>query len=475
MTKPRAIVAPRAIRASAASALLLLVVAASDARGALPTAYGGSLRLPAPEPITPIDPLTATTPFAAMLAGAVYDGLYAVADDGSIVPALAEGAPAVEGDLARVRLRPGIVRHDRRPLRAADVVASLRRAAASPRAAWLFGALAARGGAPDLRAVDDTTIELRLARPGLDVARILAAAPLAIVIGDPARRAIGTGAFAARPAADGTGELRLVAFASAPLAPPFLADVRVVSARAREDELRAFELGELDASWHGTSLYGGQPVRAAASSTLPNAFPVLLVPNRAAGPLLEDATWFALARAIDRRRLERVGLAASARLASGLPAPRTSAGRRPRERMRLRMAVPAGDPFAGRLAEALAGILDEAGFALAVERVAPEALARGDADLRIETIAPPLPGPTPLAAAALAATGDDRAARALAAGDLGDASAAAAAAQALRSVVLGHRRDVLYHRADLLGVRFDALGRLVLGDVALARTARGDP
>ncbi|MCZ7678676.1 MAG: hypothetical protein M5U28_07855 [Sandaracinaceae bacterium] len=131
-----------------------------------------------------------------------------------------------------------------------------------------------------------------------------------------------------------------------------------------------------------------------------------------------------------------------------------------------------------RLAEAIAGLLDERGARLAVERVPPEryeaAAARGDWDLRLAAVRAPLPGAGALVGAALAAAGQtDRARRVVLA--LDDAEASAQAARTLGAMVLGHERVVLHHRADLLGVELDELGRLPLADVSFARAAEEAP
>jgi len=458
----------------ALAALALLLAAATPARGALPSAYGGVLRLPAPEPVATLDPAEVSSPFSAALAASVCETLYRVGP-GGIEPVLAAGPPTIEGRIATIRLRSDLRRHVGTPLRASAVVASLRRASHSPRAGWLLGGFEQDGGEPDVRAVGDEVLEVRLRNARVDVARVLSATSLAIATGrDRRRRPLGTGPFTVRFTGDGTIDLRAFAFAAE--GAPYLARIVIPPPSRRDDALRAFELGRVDFSWHGESLYGGRPVRPVRSTRLPEHAPVLLVPGRS-GVLRDEALWSGVARAIDRRRLERVGIAPTPSLAPGLSPPRLGAGRRPSSRTTLRMPVVAGDGFQVALAEALAGPLDEAGYELRVDQLTPEryanAVARGGFDLRIVTVVPPLPGATAIMGAALAETGQIREALSLSRdASLRDPAAGAALAPRLRALVLGRRRAVVSHRADLAGLHFDALGRLDLPSLSLPREAR---
>ena len=470
------------------SVLVTLAVTATGgaALAALPPFYGGEARIPAPAEVTSLDPAEATTPFEAAIAAAVSEGLYRISENGTIEPLLADDMPVIEGDIARVRIRRGVRRHAGTLLTPLAVESTLRGAARHPRAAWLLAGFARDGAEPDVRIAGEDAIEIRLdpsltraprtaeqpcTATCLDVARVLAAAPLALATGrDPARRPLGTGPYSARYVAG--GEIRLSAFRFAAEGAPYIETIRVTPARPREESLRAFELGRLEGSWHGESLYGGRPARPVASVRAPASAAVLLVPNRSRGALRDASLWGHVASRIDRRRLERVGLRAGSTLGDGLPAAGLGSARRPSSRTSLRMIARAGDPFEIALAEALAGILDEASIALRVEAVPASryetAVSSGAWDLRAVTVVPPLPGPTPLAGAALAAVGQADRARSLAT-RLTDVEAGAAAARQLDALVLGHRAPVLSHPTTLLGVRFDPLGRLVFGDMYLDR------
>src|SRR5690606_27435718 len=129
-------------------------------------------------------------------------------------------------------------------------------------------------------------------------------------------------------------------------------------------------------------------------------------------------------------------------LAAGLPAPTLPSGTA-RRGLTLRMPVRTSHSTETRIAEALAGVLDEHGVRLEVERLGDErydaAITRGDWDLRLAIVHPPLPGVAALAGAALAAAGQIDRARQLAP-RLGDPAVAREVAQDLGAMVLGDER-----------------------------------
>ena len=456
----------------AAAFVLAGALVVPPAQGALPPRHGGVLTLPAATAIGALDPARVETPFEATLAAAVYDNLYEVRGDGRVEPVLAAGPPEIEGTTARVQLREGVLMHTGgRPLQARHIVRSLLRANASPTASWLLGAFATEGGRPVIREVDARTIEFELARRGVRLDLVLAATPLAIVAGgDLRRQPLGTGSFQAR--LDGRGGAQLRIFRHAVDRPPWINQVTFTPVRSRDEEIRAYELGRIDGSWHGRSLYGREPSRPATTIDTTAAAPWLLVPNRARS-LRDSSAWGGVVSSVDRRRLARVGLVPRRTLSPGLPAPQLPTGA-PRSGLTLTMPVRLDRPREVRCAEAIAGMLDERGVHLQVERLSPEgyrsALTRSQWDLRIARVRPPLPGRGAMAGAALAASGQLDRARVLVP-MLGNAEVANRTARGLDAMVLGHERIVLHHRADVRHLRIDPLGRLTLGDAAFERRA----
>lgn len=485
----RAVMALRVATALVAASLVAVSLGlALPARGVLPPAYGGAVRLPLSAVLDDVDPARQAQPSGAAVAAALFDTLYALDAQGAPVPVLAESRPTPSdaqggppGTLV-VTLRSALRLHEGQRLLAADVVASLRRAAAAPRAAWLLGAVATTAnGALDLRATGALTLELRPARPGLDVARVLAARPLAIVVGDPHRRAVGTGPFSLRGTPGGaTRDTVLWQHDPAALGAAYLERITLSPPRARDDEIRAFELAQTDASWFATTLYDAgrahdDAAATRASAEAPAACPVLFVTSDT-GALRDAGLRGYVAASIDRHRLERAGLSADATLA-GLPLAAPPSARPPSARPTLRLAVPSGDPLLARVAEALAAMLDERGVGVMLVGAPPlDAPAPGTWDARLVGVVPPLPGAAALVGAALAAAGRSDAARALApavalADTAAATTAAGSAARTFDALVLGRRRETLYYRAALRDVRFDAVtGALDLAALWLPRT-----
>ncbi|NOY90733.1 MAG: hypothetical protein GXP55_05935, partial [Deltaproteobacteria bacterium] len=389
---------------------LLGLTLTTPARGALPPAFGGSLVLPAQATPSWPDPRELTTPLEASVADAVFDTLYASDARGRITPMLAAGPPVREGERVRIPLREQVRRHDGEFLSARDVISSLNRALASPHSAWLLAAFARRDAGLDVDAPDEHTLSFRLRVANADVAHILASRPLAIRVGRRGR--LGTGPYRARLGRD---ELSLHAFAGALRGAPYLRTLRLRAPVERTLESRELALGGLDASWVGSGVYGH--ARALRRTPLGRSSPILLVRNRATGPLARDATWGKLARLVQRRRLRRLGLEATQSVSYALPPPSLPAGSGDLPR-RLSFLARAGHPLEAALAQALAAMFDDAGVLVEVRTADAEAyaraMARGRYDLRIETITPPLLSPSAILGAAFAATGQAGRAHALA-------------------------------------------------------------
>jgi len=435
-------------------ATLLLVLMTAPVQAALPPGYGGIVRLPADCILRAPEPYHARTPVEAAVHAAVFDSLYRVDPGPRIVPQLAAEMPEQDGDRWIVRLREGVRRHDRRPLRARDVVASLRRAARSERASfWLSSIARSEDGSLDVTATDEHT--LSFASSG-SPARMLAAAPLGIHVG----RSRGTGAFRARVRGR---NLELSQFRSAARGAPYLHSVELQSPRGREEELRDFELERVEGNFWGASLYGA-PRREVGERPLPEVVPVLLVASERARRHLG-----AVLGALDRGRLARAGLRPSTRLHPSLPEPARLTGSAPSA---LRILVEDGDVLQEQLSRVLSARFDELGWRLEIQRVPHDRWAvalRSRWDLRIAQVVPGLPGPRALVAGAYAELGDtERAGAILRADD--DAVAAAAEALGRRgAAVLGVRAMTLHHDATVRGVAFDPLGRLRFDDVFLPR------
>jgi peptide/nickel transport system substrate-binding protein len=161
---------------------------------------------------TSLDPRKAS-PGAAFLAQFhLYDGLMRL-EGGRAVRRLAESVePNAGATRWTVRLRPDATFHDGRPVRAADVLASLR-TIADPRTRPLFASAYADVDVAGSRVRDDRTVELTLRRPRGDLADSV------LALGSPVfpagttdfAAAIGSGPYRLESADPGSG-VRLRAF-----------------------------------------------------------------------------------------------------------------------------------------------------------------------------------------------------------------------------------------------------------------------
>lgn len=421
-----------------AAALLLAI--ALPVHGALPPGYGGTLNLPGTSALRLPDPRDVRTPLEASLVRAVFDTLYEIRGT-AVVPSLAAAMPEITDGVATIRLRPGIRRHDRRPLRARDVVDALRRADRDGAAPWLQG-IARRNGQLDMAAEGELDVRIVLDEPELPLARRLAATPTAIVLG----RGHGTGPFRARLRG---GLLHLAQFRAAARGAPYLRGIAISPPRDREAELRAFELDELSASWRGAGLYG-RSGRTVGRHTLPARTPVLLVVHRSKRNRLR-----ALADGIDRQRLARIGLVPASSIDASLPEPRSTGT----QTGPLRLLVEQGDRFQAELASALSARFDELGWRtrrveVAQDRLGATVLGNGW-DVRIVQVPPSSADTRGLLAATWMAIGEPDKATAVISGEPLDRHSSS-----LPVVVLGHRNQTLHHQAQLLGVEHDVVGRL---------------
>jgi len=490
-------------------ALLAVVIAALPLlAGSVRPKYGGTVDLSLPATASGLDPAALDGIAEGMLAGLVFDGLYAweppgeaptigmretqallapgaprtpapPADAPRLVPRLATTEPvaAADGKSFRIALRPNARTHDGRVLRAADVAESLARTLRTPASRWLLSELdgaaayvrAPRGLPAGIVVVSDTEIDLRFATPPGDVRRLLAAPAAAIVApGSRRDRPLGTGPFRAEGVGANGATLR--AHAACFTGPPFLERVQAMAPRARNDEVRAFEVGQLSMSFHAPSVYGGTPRGGSRRHGGAAVHVVALLPGATSRLLADPDARRAVALAVDRARLTRFSVTpvgvlparplprdlGTARAAIGRAAARLGVAGRPQ----ITLSHDEGDVIAASVAEVVVASLDEIGVDVRVLRRASAA----EADLRLVILLPAAPDPAGIVAAVLGASGEaGRAAALLARGDLRAAEREGTALAERRSaIVLGLRAPVLHARASLAGLRFDPLGRLDL-------------
>lgn len=326
------------------------VSAASAAMGRTP--LGGSLSFALPWPVQSLDPHDLYDPCAALFGSAVSDPLYALDARGRPYPALADGMPSATGRGASLKLRPGLVTAQGRPLGPSDVHWSLTRARAKA-ARGLFSEF----GAPRLVADgvrfergDPTRLAAALASP------CCAILPRAFNPAHPD----GTGALAA---VAGGGGLSLQRNPRAARGAAYLDRLSLRPALSLSDALRAFESGSTDIGWLGDGLHrrrpGAQPFAAPAVGW------IVLRTGSGAGAWASSGVAQSLVEGMAPGALSRFGLT-----------PSTAGGSKRWGGGDAEIATDMRAPFLAEVAEAVAGALSQAGHQLRVARLQPAELAR---------------------------------------------------------------------------------------------------
>jgi peptide/nickel transport system substrate-binding protein len=156
----------RALLAAGLAAALPLAPHAAVAQTAPP------LRVVLSNELTSIDPVLSTAAFVRNHGFMVYDQLFALDEKGVPQPQMvATHSVSADAMTHRFTLREGLAFHDGQPVRAADAVASIRRWGARDVVGRALAAATA-----SLEVVDDTSFELKLARPFGPVTEALARA-----------------------------------------------------------------------------------------------------------------------------------------------------------------------------------------------------------------------------------------------------------------------------------------------------------
>lgn len=234
----------RAFLATIAAAAL--AARTSAARGRTP--IGGRISLRLPWSLASIDPHRLDDAAAAFFGDALFDGLYAPADGGGVVAALAEGDPAPDGASLRVTLRSGLRTGKGRPFGTKDAAFAIARARSLGAKGWLADVPPPR---EDGRSLVFAT---------RDAARLVRA------LSSPLVAMVPNGFSPESP--DGTGPFKYfsrndaVAFVRNPLAargPSFLDEIVVRHAPTLKASLLSFESGTDDIGWLGDGLHEPRP------------------------------------------------------------------------------------------------------------------------------------------------------------------------------------------------------------------------
>jgi peptide/nickel transport system substrate-binding protein len=210
------------------------------------------LVLSVPYALRELDPHALDDPASALFASAFADPLYALDAAGRPYPTLAAALPEPSTRGAVVRLRPGLVSAQGKPIDARDVAFSLDRARKAGAAGVLAPFRAPRVGS------DRVSLEFEGVRADDPALPSALASPLTAIVPRGFSRLApdGTGAFVATVQRDG---LKLSRNRRAARGAAFLDRVEASSVPDLAEALRAFEAGVADVGWLGAGLHRARP------------------------------------------------------------------------------------------------------------------------------------------------------------------------------------------------------------------------
>ncbi len=488
------------------AALVAAAAATEPAAAETRPPYGGAIvGSLSSEPVS-LDPVAAQTHAEVSIVSLVYDTLYRIGEDGRPVPHLAAAEPrwSVDRRQARIALVPGVHFHDGSALTTDDVVRSLRRTAAG-NAGWLLVAVTGI-------AAEGSELVLTLRRPAPELPMLLAAPATAITPRGAAPavdRPIGTGPFRVT-AVDRPGRrLLLAAYEEHFAGRPYLDSVELRWYPGSGDEVRRYELGEVQLSLRGDVAFTGHRPKFPGKVVEGPATLLVYVGFGRAHPQVTGNRDLrrALSLSLSRNGFRSIG--AGERMAPAITAAAVDIGGpttdrddrevRAAEAAAAMQRAVAGEPTiraaaagqvdleilvdATRLDDReIAGKVSAALFRLGVRAHVTAVPAtrfaarvdRGECDLYIGQMVPPVPVPELAVAAAGAAGGDQQwlgkvMRPALLRGPVTGAQAQAWFAERLPVLPLFHRSVRVHHRADIRGVDFDPVTRLSLTGMYLLR------
>lgn len=277
--------------------MLAVLLGPAAALAYLPAPYGGVVTAPLPDLPVSLDPAEAHRESELQIASLLYDTLYRLDPAGRPQPHLVEPGVtrSTDGKVWTLRLRRGVTLHNGQVLSATQVALSLNRARRSGQGHLLavVQAVAAEG--------DQLVLQLR--RPSPELPWLLCAPATAIAVSHDGRW-IGSGPFRLK-GRSGSG-VDVIAHRMYFAGRPYLDQIRFKVFERPSAEVASFQVGTLQLSFHGTSVFGSQPRHAFATAEVPPMTLVYLAVSRAR-PYMSDRRFrTALLKGIDRSRLGRL-------------------------------------------------------------------------------------------------------------------------------------------------------------------------
>jgi MarR-like DNA-binding transcriptional regulator SgrR of sgrS sRNA len=466
---------------SAASAAL-----AGSAAAETRPRYGGAIVASLLSEPASLDPTEARSHAEVMIASLVFDTLYALDDRGVVRPHLAAAPPTLSADRLTVRipLVAGVRFHGGGELGAADVVASLQRAARSRASRWLLASMRS------VRAAGRDVV-ITLKRDSPELMTLLAAPQLGVTAGGvrpSERKVVGTGPFELRSIDRKQGRVMLAAADQHFAGRPYLDSLELRWYRNADEEARQYERGATHVSFRGAAAFSGhRPKYATEDVEGPATVLVYVGFGRVHAAIganrdFRQAVSLALARngfrglgtgervvptvhpdAVDiggeaTDRASRDEQTAEARAAMARAA-RTVPELRATTTPTLEVIIDATRPDDREVAEKVVAALYRLGLNARITALPAltfaTRVARGACDLYVDQLASPLSDPTLAIAAAFAAGGDDWTERMLAKTRLLREGTRVWFTQRLPVLPLFHRAVRAHFRRNLRGLGFD--------------------
>jgi ABC-type transport system substrate-binding protein len=370
-------------------------------------------------PLT-LDPRALVTAQDVSVAGALYETLYAIDAEGTLVPRLARDLPEVRGTQVIVPLKDGLLSHDQRAIGPAEIAAWMQTLADpdSRSAHVVLPVKGARARLADGRShvaieamPNERALAFDLVEPYADFPRLLASPHAGVALprssGSQPRvleafgvPGAGTGPWMIDPSASATGELVLLPFLQHSSGRPFLDTLIVRESSSRFGTMSQLKKGE------AAAIFGVPDTRAVkrhelipwTAGKLPGELVVLSV-GRSSEGLRTPEMHREISAALNRDALAHRFLGAGSEPASTLfgdlkdDPPAASA---PRARIDAHLTVAKDDRAAHRIAERVQLDLLRAGVTVTIDWVSASTieLRRKDKryDLMLDSLYPDWPG-----------------------------------------------------------------------------------
>ncbi len=466
---------------------VVITGASSIAAAFLPPLYGGVIHAPLPNAPLTLDPVLASRSSELQVVALLYDTLFVLNAEGQPRPHLVqqEAEVSADGRIWRLKLRPEIKLWRGRTLGAADVAHSLRRMRKGQMGYLL--AMVTR-----IAVEGQQGLTLHLSRKTPELPRLLSAPCTAVAI-KRRGKLVGTGPFRLRRRS--ASRLSLVARSRHFAGRPFVDALHFKLSAKASAEVAAFQVGGLQVSLHGKSLFGAKPRHGTLSVETAVSMPLVLAVGRDRPFLKNLKLRRALLTGIDRKRLSRLastGRAAASHgplplaegrqretpfnrggarrlLQQGAAADAALAAQMKGGRLRLSLLVDASQFEDTNVAGQIVADLDRIGVAVAMEvrpaSVYQKRLTSGRFELALRRVVLQIPQGSAALAGVLSAAGQGRLARRCMAQGRCGAGQAKQFMKKLNFIPLVHTSSRVFYDGRLGSFRVNPRGTIPYADI----------